>query len=171
MRGGGQETIQSPSSTPSRRKKAPKAKPQHPSKPQDEGTDQLSRNKEVQDVTNQILTLIDERAYLLGIPKPSSAAKDGIIATLDGINLLTVQLTRKEAELEEMRTKMRTSMKTWAALLKRIKEQDQELAASYEEESKGQKKYVRLLEDKTRYLEGKVGLLENKESGMEGKAS
>lgn len=96
-------TESSPDAFKSPSKKEPQSKLQR-SHAQDQGTDQLSRNKEAQDVTSRILALADERAYLLGMPKPSNETRNGIITGLDNISFLNETLARKDAgeEAEEL---------------------------------------------------------------------
>ncbi|KAL8904259.1 MAG: hypothetical protein Q9207_003386 [Kuettlingeria erythrocarpa] len=105
------ESAPSPDASNPGRKSEPHSKLQRPPQPQDQGTDQLSRNKEAQDVTNQILALVDERAYLLSMPKPSHEAKAGIIAGLDNITFLNETLAKKDAAEEALESDARKMMK------------------------------------------------------------
>ncbi len=105
------ESATSPDASKTGGKSEPHSKLQRPPQPQDQGTDQLSRNKEAQDVTNQILALIDERAYLLSMPKPSHEAKAGIIAGLDNITFLNETLAKKDAAEEALESDARKMMK------------------------------------------------------------
>ncbi|KAL8919852.1 MAG: hypothetical protein Q9208_006585 [Pyrenodesmia sp. 3 TL-2023] len=108
----GQSTAECASS---RRKSEPHSKLQRPPQPQDQGTDQLSRNKEAQDVTNQILALADERAYLLAMPKPSNETKAAIIAGLDNINFLNETLAKKDTAVEALEHDTRKANKKFRA--------------------------------------------------------
>ncbi|KAI4158022.1 MAG: hypothetical protein L6R39_000549 [Caloplaca ligustica] len=80
----------------------PKARPP-PSKevadepsPEEEVTyQQPSPKKEAQAITKRILSLVHDRARLLGLPKPSKETKDGIVAALDDIDSLNARLAKK----------------------------------------------------------------------------
>ncbi|KAI4196684.1 MAG: hypothetical protein LQ346_003177 [Caloplaca aetnensis] len=147
------ESAASPDASKTGRQSEPHSKLQCPPQPQDQGTDQLSRNKEAQDVTNQILALVDERAYLLSMPKPSHEAKAGIIAGLDNITFLNETLAKKDAAEEALESDARKMMK-------KLRAQNSKYAKLLAEEKAMDKSTNRQLETLKGLLERRVEHLE-----------
>ncbi|KAL8745686.1 MAG: hypothetical protein Q9184_007844 [Pyrenodesmia sp. 2 TL-2023] len=129
---------------------------QRPSQPQDQGTDQLSRNKEAQDVTNQILALADERAYLLAMPKLSTETKASFIAGLDNINLLNETLAKKDTAVEALESDTRKATKTLRAQIAKFQKLLAESNAMQNSNYQQLEKINKLLEKKIERLEEKL---------------